>query len=297
MLVYQEPARAGDIEEVVMNLQGFLLESTLPPLRQFHIPRNQNRLIDMKQSVTLTGLGSQYFHSAVRGVSTIYHAFKMHLSARGCQLRTWAPECDGGESLTLTFSNRILMSAKDGEGEKKQDLGQFVDPFNVLRPLLRTEVHTAENHVDYWKRTLHTSQDEIDITFEQYKPEFFNLSNLVEVQVSFQAVRVGRHDYVFVPKMRALCLLSREAEAVCCPSAGQDQQSDGASVQDYNIAAIEAIAKAPVSPLKKIKRKVGYGDSTEEESDKGDKPPQGAMKHLCLTDRSTSSHDQLTILA
>ena len=35
MLVYQEPARAGDVEEVVMNLQGFLLESTLPPLRQF----------------------------------------------------------------------------------------------------------------------------------------------------------------------------------------------------------------------------------------------------------------------
>ena len=54
------------------------------------------------------------------------------------------------------------MSAKDGEGEKKQDLGQFVDPFNVLRPLLRTEVHTAENHVDYWKRTLHTSHDEIE---------------------------------------------------------------------------------------------------------------------------------------
>ena len=35
MLVYQEPARVGDVEEVVMNLQGFLLESTLPPLRQF----------------------------------------------------------------------------------------------------------------------------------------------------------------------------------------------------------------------------------------------------------------------
>ena len=35
MLVYKEPTRAGDVEEVVMNLQGFLLESTLPPVRQF----------------------------------------------------------------------------------------------------------------------------------------------------------------------------------------------------------------------------------------------------------------------
>ena len=118
------------------------------------MPRNQNRLIDLKQAVTLTGLGSQRFHTAVRGVSAVYQAFKMHLSAQGCQLRTWAPGCDAGQSLTLTFSNRILMSAKDAEGETKQDLGLVVDPFNILRPLLRTEVHTLENNVDYWKRTL-----------------------------------------------------------------------------------------------------------------------------------------------
>ena len=51
--------------------------------------------------------------------------------------------------------------------------------------------------------------------FDPYKPEFFHLSNMVEVQVSFQVVRVGRHDYVFVPKLRAMCLLDREAESVC----------------------------------------------------------------------------------
>ncbi|KAI0746129.1 hypothetical protein C8Q76DRAFT_765114 [Earliella scabrosa] len=222
-----------------MNLQGFLLESTLPPVRQFHIPRNPNRLIDMKQTVTLTGLGSQYFHSAVRGVSTVYHAFKMHLSTRGC--------CDGGESLTLTFSNRILMSAKDGEGERKQDLAEFVDPFNILRPLLRTEIHTAENHVDYWKRTVDAPHgEEPEFIFDPYKPEFFHLSNMVEVQVSFQVVRVGRHDYVFVPKLRAMCLLDREAESVCLTC-----------LREYNIAAIEAISKTPVSPLKKVKRKSG----------------------------------------
>ena len=37
---------------------------------------------------------------------------------------------------------------------------------------------------------------------------------MVEVQVSFQVVRVGRHDYVFIPKLRAVCLLNRDAEAV-----------------------------------------------------------------------------------
>lgn len=37
---------------------------------------------------------------------------------------------------------------------------------------------------------------------------------MVEVQVSFQAIRVARHDYVFIPKLRAMCLLDRTAEAV-----------------------------------------------------------------------------------
>ena len=61
-------------------------------------------------------------------------------------------------------------------------------------------------------------------------------------------------------------------------------------IQDYNVAAIEAIAKAPVSPLKKIKRKVGYGDSTEDDSDKSDRPARCAMKRLCLSDDIDSSH-------
>ena len=50
--------------------------------------------------------------------------------------------------------------------------------------------------------------------FERYKPEFFNLSNMVEVQVSFQAIKIGKHDYVFLPKLRSLCLINRDAEVV-----------------------------------------------------------------------------------
>ena len=34
MLVYKSPPTAGEVEEVVLNLQGFLLEAILPPVRQ-----------------------------------------------------------------------------------------------------------------------------------------------------------------------------------------------------------------------------------------------------------------------
>lgn len=103
-------------------------------LQSHSIPRNQNRLIDIKQSVTLTGLGSDHFHTAVRGVGAAYQAFKMHLASQGCQLRAWAPGSDGGNSLTLTFSNRILSSAREAEGEREYPLREVVDPFNILRP-------------------------------------------------------------------------------------------------------------------------------------------------------------------
>ena len=116
------------------------------------LPRNPNRLIDLKQSVTLTGLGSESFDKAVRGLCMLYQNVKGQVMQRGCQLREWAPGEDGG-NLTLTFSNRYLTAAKDvADDDVRQDLGEVVDPFNILRPLLRTEVHTSDNCVEYWER-------------------------------------------------------------------------------------------------------------------------------------------------
>ena len=66
--------------------------------------------------------------------------------------------------------------------------------------------------IDTPLRTLHVTISRAH--WERYKPEFFNLSNMVEVQVSFQVVQVGKHDYVFLPKLRSLCLINREAEVV-----------------------------------------------------------------------------------
>ena len=48
----------------------------------------------------------------------------------------------------------------------------------------------------------------------EIKPGLFMLTNLVEVQVSFVIIRVARHEYAFVPKLRAICLLDRIVERV-----------------------------------------------------------------------------------
>ena len=46
------------------------------------------------------------------------------------------------------------------------------------------------------------------------RPELIVISNLVELQVAFMAVRLARAEYIFLPKLRAICVLSREVERV-----------------------------------------------------------------------------------
>ena len=58
----------------------------------------------------------------------------------------------------------------------------------------------------------------VSLAFERIKPDLFAPGHLIEVQVAFHAVRVSRAEYVFLPKLRALCLLDRTAEKVRCDS-------------------------------------------------------------------------------
>ncbi|PIL29422.1 hypothetical protein GSI_09474 [Ganoderma sinense ZZ0214-1] len=150
-LLAHRPIDAQNIEEVVLRVQGFITDAKLPPVRQYNIPRNLNRLIDLKQSITLTGLGSEGFDSAVHGIQIIYQVLSNHVARAGGRLREWTPGREN-QDLTLTFANRYLTSSRDAGEEPSVDLSTIVDPFNVVRPILRGEVHTADNVVEYWER-------------------------------------------------------------------------------------------------------------------------------------------------
>ena len=105
----------------------------------------------MKQTITLSGLGTESFNSAVKGVLHIYQAFQSVLGVRNAQLRPWKPIREA-EDLVLTFGNRYLTRGQDAGNETQVDLAETVDPFNILRPLLRSEVHISDNVVEYWQR-------------------------------------------------------------------------------------------------------------------------------------------------
>ena len=96
------------------------------------LPSNDSRLIDLKQSVTLTGLGAQSFNDAVAAMLSLYQHFNTHLS--GYNLRPWQPMRSSGH-LMLFFSNWYLTSAKYAAGEPSVDLGEFIDPFKPIEHL------------------------------------------------------------------------------------------------------------------------------------------------------------------
>ncbi|PIL22305.1 hypothetical protein GSI_14993 [Ganoderma sinense ZZ0214-1] len=139
-------------------------------------------------------------------------------------------------------------------------MSQVVDPFNILRPLIKGEAHTTDNVVEYWE--CKTSGDK----YEEIKPGLLILTNLVEVQVGFVIVRVARQEYTFVPKLRAICLLDRVVET------------------DYNRSAICCLASGQLSPLKKVKHKIGYRAMSSDESgnNNGLPPPNKLLKGLNL---------------
>ncbi|KAI0741515.1 hypothetical protein C8Q80DRAFT_1123400 [Daedaleopsis nitida] len=69
-----------EIDEVVLRLQGYMVEGKLPPIRQHHISHNPNCLISLQESVTLTGLGCQSFDLAVQAIKAIHQRSARHVS-------------------------------------------------------------------------------------------------------------------------------------------------------------------------------------------------------------------------
>lgn len=172
----------------------------------------------------MTGLGAEPFDQAVAAAMAVYQHFAVHLV--GNTLRTWTPaQLDG--HLALSFGNRYLTHAKFADGEPRGDLSDVVDPFRILQPRLTTQVHTQENVVEYWEQTVMEDKRRCVMhclgiwecligisSFQRIKPDGIFPGAMVELQIAFAAVKLGQHDYIFLPKLRAICVLSRAVQSV-----------------------------------------------------------------------------------
>ncbi|KAH9910308.1 uncharacterized protein BXZ73DRAFT_58710 [Epithele typhae] len=235
-LIHQRASPEEPIEELILSIQGYLVEANLPPIRKMDVPRSNHRIIGLSQSVVISGLGEGLFQDAVQGAVCVYQVYQCLIETLHGRLREWTP-FDRSDHLAIQFGNRLLSRGKEVGDDEIVDLADVVDPFNVLRPALRDHVHTTDNAVQYWERTMKESK----ATYTKIKPHQINTSNLVELQITFTVVHLPRQEYVFVPKLRSIC--------------------------DFNLASIAALTKRAKSPRRTLKRKVGYGDSEEDDTD------------------------------
>ena len=111
----------------------------------------------MQQSVIVTGLGNEEFESGIRGALCVYQCMQSTVTSLQGRMREWVPTRYSND-LALKIGNRYLTRSREQGEDQLVDLSGVIDPFNVLRPVLRNVVHTTDNVVEYWERTVQDSK-------------------------------------------------------------------------------------------------------------------------------------------
>ncbi|KAG6381588.1 hypothetical protein JVT61DRAFT_184 [Boletus reticuloceps] len=128
----------GDVTEAVLAAQGYILKKDLPPILSTPSVRNEpshahdrkaNAARYLRQAVTLTGLGTSIFETAietVRGAHT--HLARNYPAGR---VTPWKPERFKGQDV-LEISNRYLTSRHRQSPSPIVAFQCGVDPKNIL---------------------------------------------------------------------------------------------------------------------------------------------------------------------
>ncbi|KAK7678420.1 hypothetical protein QCA50_009481 [Cerrena zonata] len=250
-LVYRSSgSTSADVEEVVFNCQGYVVESHLPPIL------NKSQPLLGFQDITITGLGCHQFDTFVQAVDVVRTMFDRSSSGRGVSQRQKISSDIGS---TLRFSNRYFTQLDEAGNSVTIPFSEDVDPLGILKEI-KGGLHTSENEVAYFER--------VDVNGTLVKPEEIVAGLLVEIQCTFFAVPSKAKEYRFISKLRSICILDRTVEKASIPT-----------LRDATILSMEQV-KASTS-RRTIKRKVGYGV----EDDEPETSEVKRMRRLSLSDK------------
>ncbi|KAF8240630.1 hypothetical protein L208DRAFT_1231697, partial [Tricholoma matsutake] len=174
------------IEEAVFTIQGILIAKELPPLQQKPKVTAQ-RYRFLWQQVTLTGLSSPTFTSALNAAVEIYGCFD-HQFSEGI-LESWTASQEMLDMPCFDISNHYLMPAKetndpDIASQKK------VDPRGILHGMADGDgtcsyIHTEDNQVQYFSACREANGNR---KFLPCEPQSFWIGDIVQAQLSFVVI-------------------------------------------------------------------------------------------------------------
>ncbi|KAF7789840.1 hypothetical protein EIP86_000786 [Pleurotus ostreatoroseus] len=252
-LIYPPENLEATREEVVLFVQGFLVDAHLPPIRA----RSQLASVPVRtqQTVMLSGVSSRQFGTAIAAIGQIVEVFNAQCTRD--ELLPWSPRIVQGHP-TLTLSSRYFTA--DG-GSTKHDMRAFpedLDPYNILRNAVPDGLYTEDNEVLYYERRKFSNSD--TLKYVTVQPTAFKIGQLVQAQLAFMLVPRGKGKYGLILRLRSLCILSH------------------AVTDDCSRAQLENFTATPEALAPRMKRRVGY---LAEDEDKDD-DVQGIMKKMRL---------------
>ncbi|KAF8416928.1 hypothetical protein L210DRAFT_3581592 [Boletus edulis BED1] len=190
-------AETGDVMEAVLTVQGYILKKDLPPI--LSVPRKMNAARYLRQAVTLAGLGTSIFESAIETVRGAHTHLARNYSAG--RVTPWNPERFRGQDI-LEISNRYLTSRYRQSPSPVVAFQRGVDPKNILARLASDQYdHLEENQVMYYKLN-----DECR-KFEIYDPSIFRTGDFVEANFSIFAFPTDNENCGMRLVLRTLALL------------------------------------------------------------------------------------------
>ncbi|KAF8329028.1 hypothetical protein F5887DRAFT_1081409 [Amanita rubescens] len=245
-LVYAEGTRKdpettmSDLVEVVVHVQGIIWRHDLPPFRNQEITAKKARYL--RQSVSLTGLGTPTFEAAVKGILDVYSLFGGHVPRD--KLKPCGCIDAYGEFTSIDSSNRYFSSIKDcGPTERQIPFSSDTDPYGILSNLENSGyVHNINNVVEYYERTiLETGETK----YVEISPVRFQIGDIVEAQMTFMLVSLPGNDYKMVSILRSMTMLDNSFSQKAFASKAASKLHQNLKTQGKHCV---------------VKRKIGYGD-------------------------------------
>ncbi|KAJ7822233.1 hypothetical protein B0H13DRAFT_2376771 [Mycena leptocephala] len=231
----------GAVEEAMFRVQGILTENKLVP-RDLP-PPGSRQIRYLAQHAELCGLETETFAIAKAKIAEIKQRFAEHLCNAVFQI---ASEKVGPFGSTVTATNRFFTCKRDAPTEQDGEFEDGVDPMGVLSRL-KTEdlIHAAENRVKYFKLII--GDENTKPQYVQTGPGSFKVGDVVEMQMSFIAIKMNNGRIKITHRLQALSLLS------------------DVFTKEGDTGRANATTKF-VSKRVAIRRKVGYFYEDEEEA-------------------------------
>ncbi|KAJ7182683.1 hypothetical protein C8R43DRAFT_940794 [Mycena crocata] len=220
-------------DEIVLRVQGILTKNQLVPRGILSCP--QQRAINLSQFAEICGDRTPTFDDAMLNITTIYECFHQQLA--GVEIVNAGDKEKNGQSL-FNASNRLFTFQSDSPTEQNNEFQRGVDPFRQLEKFKTSGelIHAPENIVKYFHRI--QGDGDNPATYEGCIPGAFEVGDLVEMQVSFVALAVGKNKIKIHSRLQALTLLDKQF------------------TKEAKEARTKARSRVMVNPA--VRRKVGY---------------------------------------